>query len=357
MTYEKKKNFIVSALFYALLLLLIYCIFRYLIVWFMPFLIGLLIAVCLQKPANWLHKKTKIPQKFLAAALVFLCLGLLGVIVWQIGFYLVNQVSGLADLIPVVVNELPEIMDNITNRFSHLIMSLPGNLDLSVNTLTQSVLQTVQNIASSFSQSAGSWAINVMKNVPNIIVSFVITIISCCFISVDYDNIVIFIKRQLSPRVKSLLVSIKNTFLRNTLRMLRAYLLIMFVTFVELAVGLSLLRVNYSVILAAIICVVDILPVLGTGTVLIPWAVIAFLLGNTYLAIGIAVLYAIIAVIRNIIEPKIVGKQIGLHPIVTLIAIYVGLKTFGFLGLFFFPMTLIVLKSLHESGEIHLWND
>ena len=110
-------------------------------------------------------------------------------------------------------------------------------------------------------------------------------------------------------------------------------------------------------VLALIICIVDIFPVLGTGTVIIPWAIYEFIMGNSNLALGLAVMYVLITVIRNFIEPKIVGHSVGLHPIVTLTSMYVGLQLFGFFGMLMMPIIIIMIKVLQDNGKIHLWKN
>jgi len=129
----------------------------------------------------------------------------------------------------------------------------------------------------------------------------------------------------------------------------------MLITFIELALGLSVLRVEGAITIAALIATIDILPVFGTGGVVIPWAIIELIKGNTPFAIGLAVLYVIITVVRNILEPKMVGKQIGLHPLAMLVCMYVGVKLFGFIGLFALPVALVMVKHLYENDKIHFF--
>ena len=141
----------------------------------------------------------------------------------------------------------------------------------------------------------------------------------------------------------------------------KAYLLIILITFAELSLGLSVLRLigvfesSYIVIIAAITAVLDILPILGTGTVLIPWSLYSFVSGNIGLGIGLAIIYATVFVIRQVIEPKLVAGQLGLSPIVTIAALYFGLKLFGVIGMFVTPVFIIMLKLLNDEGIIHLW--
>ena len=139
------------------------------------------------------------------------------------------------------------------------------------------------------------------------------------------------------------------------LKCLASYALILCITFAELSIGLSVLRVPNAVLIALCIAVFDILPVLGTGGIMIPWGIICLILGKWVLGFGLLVLYVIITVVRNIIEPKIVGYQVGLHPVVTLLCMLTGLQFFGLLGLFGFPITLSLLKNLNDRGLIHIF--
>ena len=126
-------------------------------------------------------------------------------------------------------------------------------------------------------------------------------------------------------------------------------------TFAERAVGFSILGLPYALLSALVIALVDILPVFGTGTVLVPWSVGAFFTGNTKLGLCLAALYGIITVIRQIAEPKILGSSVGMHPLATLLAMYIGLKLCGIGGLFLFPIGAVILKNLNESGFIRLY--
>ena len=143
--------------------------------------------------------------------------------------------------------------------------------------------------------------------------------------------------------------------------MIKAYCLIILITTFELTVGFYILKFvgvfdnPYIVFIAVAIAFIDIIPVLGTGTVLLPWAVISFIIGNVGLGIGLLVLYVIILVIRQIIEPKLVAGQVGLPPIATIIAMYIGSKTLGVLGFFILPFIVILVKVFNDAGLIHVF--
>jgi predicted PurR-regulated permease PerM len=137
--------------------------------------------------------------------------------------------------------------------------------------------------------------------------------------------------------------------------MIKSYMIIMIITFFELFAGLSILKVNYALPIAAIVAFLDILPVLGTGGIIIPWSIVELILKNYFLGFGLLILYVAVTVIRNVLEPRIIGHQIGLHPIITITAMYAGLRLFGFGGLFLAPVVVITVKYLNDTGKINLF--
>ena len=184
---------------------------------------------------------------------------------------------------------------------------------------------------------------------PSILLFVIATIVSTYFFSCDYDMLrakvasVTPLKWRL--RYRQTREQISNTLVSY----LRALIVLICITFVELALGLAVLRVPNSFLIAAITAIIDALPILGTGWILGPWAIICLFAKDYFRAIGLAVLYAVILVVRNMIEPKIVGQHIGLHPLITLVAMYVGLKMFGIIGMFM-PIPIALIKQFYEWG-------
>lgn len=171
----------------------------------------------------------------------------------------------------------------------------------------------------------------------------------------DYEKITSFVIGQFSPKGREIVLDIKEYIVGTLFKIVKAYSIIICITFIELSIGLSILRVESAISIALLIACVDILPVLGTGGIVIPWIFIELFKGNVALAIGLTIIYVIITIIRNIIEPKIVGEQIGLHPLIMLICMFVGVKFFGVSGLFVLPIIMIILKNLNDSGKIHIF--
>ena len=194
-----------------------------------------------------------------------------------------------------------------------------------------------------------------VSKLPSAVVAIFMGILATCFIALDFDRIKGFIVRQFRDNHLDTMVQVKDIFSQSVIRYIKSYAIILLITFTEAAIGLTIIGVDYAILISFLIAVVDILPVLGTGTVVIPWMIVCFITGDIPRGVGLLVVYLIITVVRQIIEPKIVSQNVGLHPLVTLMSMYIGAKLLGIVGLFGFPITVIILQSLNESGRIHLW--
>ena len=200
-----------------------------------------------------------------------------------------------------------------------------------------------------------TWITTSVNKVPALVINILFTIISSFFFTLDYHKIVAFLLNQLKPEHKALLFN-AQVFLGSTIKKyLKSYLIIISITYVELAIGLSILGVERAIFIAFMIAIFDVMPIMGTGGIMIPWAVITLVEGDQRLALGLFILYVIVTIVRNVVEPKVVGDQVGLHPIVTLFAMFLGAKLFGVGGLLGLPITLAILKGLHDSGKIVLY--
>ncbi|HHW46522.1 MAG TPA: sporulation integral membrane protein YtvI [Clostridiales bacterium] len=349
MTIEQKRNFLINILYFVVIISMAYIFFKFLF-YLLPFAIGLALAVVLQKPARKLSQKTKIPQKVCSVALVAGSFIVLSLIIVFFGYQLFIQFYNLARSLSS--EDITKWLSGFNEKLSQFFNDLPEDISDMVKSMPQNA---INNFTNEITNVLTKFAANIVKGAPGLLLSAVITIVASCFIAVDYDLVASFIRKQLSERHWYLLIDIKHLFLTNIAKMLRGYLLLMFITFIELSIGLIIIGKQYAVALAAIIALVDILPVLGTGTVLIPWAIFSIFTGNYFDGIALIILYLVITLVRNILEPKIIGDQIGLPPLVILISMFCGFRLFGVFGVFAFPLTLIVLNSLHENGKIRIW--
>lgn len=356
---KRRSAFLINFLYFGLIAALVLLGVRYLFKWMIPFVLAFLVAAVLQRPLKWLVRKTNVSKKFFSVVLlVLIILTLAGFVAftgWQLVVWLTNFVTNpdnidrLQSTILSTTTSLQQLLTRLSNTLS------PQSLE-TLNTAISNLSQTFISFATDLFTHAATWAVTfTTTRLPLLLVAFIIWVIASIFLSIDYDRVVGFLLRQLPERHRELIDTTRELCSNTIFKLLRAYLLLMLITFAELSIGLSILKIPYAIPLAALIAVVDILPVLGTGTILIPWALISLLTGNIRLFIGIGLLYIIITILRNILEPRIVSHQIGLNPLVTLFFMYLGLQTIGILGMLLFPVIIMVLKQLQDTGRIRIW--
>ena len=184
---------------------------------------------------------------------------------------------------------------------------------------------------------------------------FITCAISVYFISSGYSDVRAFILRQIPREKHRALKELKRDLFSTFGKWVKAELMLAGITFVEMAVAFLFMRIEFAVLLALLVAVIDALPMLGSGTILIPWALVSLIGGDTRFAFGLVLLFAFNTILRNLIEPKLIGTQIGLSPFATLLALYIGFCAAGVLGMLLFPLGLILLKQLNDKGYIRLW--
>lgn len=372
---EGRKNFIINLLFVVAIVGLIFVTYKYLLGIVAPFLFAFLFAIVLQKPLRALDKKTK--KKFHAGWSIILVLLSICIVIIPLSFLLVTLVQEIVDFSKYMIEQLqdlPSLVAQIETWLYEFLRFLPDSLYASA---TESISNSITNLLENFNlnslnismdtvtaglTSGISGVFSVVKGIPSTLIATVIGVVSWIFFTKDYDYIVRFIQNQLPEGKKNLPVEIKQVFSKTVLKMMRAYGLIMLITFFELFLGFSIMRVtgvmtnNYYILIAICTAVFDILPAAGSGGILVPWALISLITGNYKQAIGLMVIYILMTVFRQYIEPKVVGDSLGVHPIITLMGLYFGLKFFGFMGMFIVPITVMTLKAFNDTGRIHLWN-
>lgn len=353
--YNKKKQFIINALYFFLIVFMIYIIIRYGVSLLGPFIFAFLIAYLLKKPARAISSSTKLPYKIVSFFLVLIFYIIAGLIVSLLGIKLISLLTKMVKLIPSFYeNQLVPFLITTYDGIERAVYNIdPAVVDALSQGFNQ-FLRSIGEIITNFSFSLLGSLSNIASSLPALLVKVLLMIISTFFIAIDFDKLSSFIKRQFSERGNEVILTIKDYMVNTVFVVIRSYGLIMFITFIELSIGLSILNIRNPVFVAFLIAIFDILPVLGTGGIMIPWAIIKLIQGNLQMGLGLLLIYIIVTVVRNIIEPKIVGSQLGLHPVVTLIGIFVGANLFGVIGLFGLPITLSLLKHLNDKEVIKI---
>lgn len=322
----------------------------FLLMLFAPFFIGGAIAKLVEPVVTFLNKKVRLPRFLCSGIAVVLGLAVVG---GGLGWLLVTLVREFLDF----AKTFPAFYD--TARV--YVASFMEGLEKWVSFFPDDVVGVINDFFAKFGQNLSDWlgglaapittgAVNFAKNLPGALVFLVTTVLATFFFSKDWAKIRALIQRVLPKSGNRALRFMKNEMIHALISYFKAQFKLMGITFMELLAGFILLRQPYAIFLAALISVIDMLPVLGTGTVLIPWAVISLLMKDYRLAIGLAAIYLVCMLVRQLLEPKILGRQIGIHPLVTLICIYAGLRLYGFLGMILLPVAFLILRNFYYAG-------
>ena len=256
---------------------------------------------------------------------------------------------GLPDL---YINKIEPSVYEIIEKIQESVDNLDPALVEGITDITMSFGKSIADIITKVSTGFAKYISSVVSSVPSMFIIIMFSIISSYFVAIDYNLIATFIARQFPKKVSETIFEVKNQVVGTLFKLIKSYTILISMTFVELSIGFIILKISNPLQLAFLIAIVDILPILGTGGILIPWSIVSLIRGDLYLGIGIAILYVVVLIVRNIVEPKLVGKQIGLHPLIMLMCMYIGIKLFGFLGIFILPLILIILINLNKVGKI-----
>ena len=355
---EKYRDFLLRFGFWAAIIIIIVAFFKYLLNPLAPFLIALAVAALVQPSARWIAKKTKANKRIVSFLLVLLCYILLAGLIVLIVAGIVSVVVDWANTLPdFFANSMQPAIVEFGEKAIKLLSRFDPDINQSINDAMPDLISKLSGSIMDFSMTVVSWASSVGTSLPGAFLATVICIIASIFISLDYDKLSGAVMGFLPERVDQILRIAKKAFGEIVGKYIKSYLIILLMTFGQIAVGLLLIGVDDAVSIALLIAIFDILPVVGSGIVLAPWAIINLLRGDLAMGIGLAALWAVVIVVRQFAEPKIVGKQVGLHPLVTLICLWVGLKLGGGVGMFAMPIGLLVILELKDEGVILVRQD
>lgn len=348
MNIQQKRDFLTNCAYWAIIAAAVYLCLQYLLPISVPFILGILVAWIVVKLSSTLHCRNRIFR----IGLSLLIYGVIGLIV---GLLFVKGVTTISD----IVKWLPKVYELKLLPFislcydwsMHTIAQLDPTLKSALEMVMETLLSSLKNLISFLSGFAVDLVSGVATGVPSLILSLLAIIFSTIFVVSDYERIASFASENLPQSVKNVLKNIRIYLTDTLFVVIRSYALIMLLTFTELSILFSLFGIQSPFLKAALIAMLDILPILGTGGIMIPWAVISLVLGYGRLGIELLIIYIIVTVIRNYVEPKIVGTQLGLHPIITLVSMFIGLRLFGFWGLFGLPVGISFLWKQKKERE------
>lgn len=317
----------------------------------LPFLLGWALSRLTRPVTMRLHRRCRFPLWLSSLLCITLSAALLSGVVWLLGRWGIGQITALSRRLPALLSSLSQPLAALHTRLLHLAEKLPEPFVPAAVQWLDRFFEGGSVVADTVSDGLLSFAGRALSCVPDLVLFSLTTLLSAYLFSSEGPRLAEAAKRRLPESLLRRAKSVGRHLLSALGGYLRTQLRLSGVVFLLVAGGLLLLRQTQPILLALLIAVIDALPVFGVGTVLLPWGVLAFLRGNPVLGAGLLVLYALCAVVRAFLEPKFLGKQIGLDPLLTLLALYAGFRLFGVLGMILLPVAAILLKQLYDIVE------
>ncbi len=345
-----KFKIIVDFVFYACIAFATFLVVKYGLKYFLPFLIAYTIATIVQPVINKITRKYNINKKAVSVISVIGVWLIIVIAVFVIVFIIFKQLSAIlndmnsiSQAISIANNSVRNFINNIYSKFPQLnIIGMENSNKGIYNTLYSFISKLFGDLLETITQ--------ILSKMPSAIIFILVSVLSSIFLAIDYEGINLRLKKLLKNTYYAKFSFIKQFAFGTIAKIIKAYLLIILITAIELFIGLLIINVDYAFTIAILIALFDILPIVGSGTVLVPWALIELISKNYKNGIGLLVLCVIITIVRNIIEPKIIGKKTNTHPLLILISVYIGGKVLGFYGVLIFPTLIMLLSKLYRSG-------
>lgn len=341
------KKVIYTTVYAAVTAALLYLFFKYLFTALLPFLAAWCFAAVLKKPVAFLSEKTKLPRAVFAVLFVA---GLTAAVFAVMIFAVSRALSEASRLL----EQLSE--DNAgTDAFWDFVRGAAAKIPFFggeyLDELRDGIMSAVGGFLTEMLSKVPSLAASVASAVPGAVIFTVTLILSAVYMTADYRRIASFLVKKLPDKARERLFGMKKRMFSGAVGLMKAYLTIFLFTFGELSVGFAIIGRKYIFLPALAIALVDFLPVLGAGAALVPMAIAGFITGDTASGIGFLVLCGVISIVRQFIEPRLVGSSLGVHPLLTLASMYIGFRVFGFAGLIVSPFAVSLFCASAKSEK------
>jgi len=340
----KTKIFLKFIILSIVVVLSVYALFK-LSLFIAPFVIAFLISSLIEPINLFFMKKLNISRKTATAFSLILVLLFLGTVVTLTVSKFISELFNLSSLMPSYIADIYQSINALMKKSAEIYPVLPEGFTKAVDVIVSNLSIALMQMFDSFIKRI----LNTAISIPQMMLFILVSILSTYFLSCDRTKINNFIKSQLPANWISKFISVRDDMFSALFGYLRAQLILMLITFLQLYIGFLFIGVKQPLSLAALICLIDALPILGTGSVLLPWSIYEFIMGNFNQGLSIIVVYVVVFMVRQIIEPKLVSQQIGVHPLITLFAMYFGLQLFGVMGMILGPITAIFLKNVFSG--------
>lgn len=345
--YLKALTNIILALIGVVLLI---TVLPWLLSFFMPFVVAWIIALLASPMVKFLEEKLKIKRKAGTACVIVAVIALIVLIGYGIAAFLIEQIQGLLTDLPGIWEALQLQVREIGHSFSKLFDSLPKDMQEGWTYFFENVETFFGEWIADLGSPSMSWLGNMARQLPNLFVAVIMCLLAAFAFTAERANMRNFMQDYMPESVKKYWDMIQVSLSEAVGGYLKAQLKIEFWIYLIMVAGLFILRIDYAPVLAIFIAALDFLPIFGTGTILWPWIVFEVLNGNYRLAVGLAVIWGVSQIVRQVIQPKIMGDSMGLHTLPTLFLLYIGYKVSGIFGMIVAVPIGIIFMNMYQAG-------
>ena len=316
----------------------------------MPFVVGWVISAIASPLVNWLERRLKIVKKLGSALIVILVLALIVLLLYFAISRLAGEIGDLTKNFPEMYAQLESGLRQIGDTLSGVFAKLPKGVQNGWNTIVENLDSYMGEVVSRVSEPTVTAAGNFAKRLPSYLIAFIVAVMSAYFFTVEREEVIRWMKK-VSPESVTKRMSLVMDNLRYAVGgYFKAQFKIMAVVCAILLVGLAILGVHYFVLVAFLIAFLDFLPFFGTGTAMIPWAVYKFFMGDYKVTVALVILYVVTQLVRQLLQPKMVGDSIGLNPLATLLLLYIGYRLDGVIGMILAVPVGMILINMCQAG-------
>ncbi|MGE5544725.1 MAG: sporulation integral membrane protein YtvI [Bacillota bacterium] len=323
-------------------------------IYFMPFILALLLALLIEPAISFMERRLRLKRGPATLMSMLLVLGSLSWVLVTLVSRLINELVSIYQSLSMRSGDLSRVIAESLEQAQvfYLRLNLPPELENSIQTNLFGLLDRLQHVLNSVVTAL----IELVANLPGYFIFLLIALIATYFVARERPEIREWFLKSLPESWEGKTRTVARDLVTAFLGWVKALLILTSITAILTIVGLTMLRVDYALTIGLITGLLDILPILGPGTIFVPWIIISFVMGNTGLGIGLLILYMVLVTVRYILEPRILGDNIGLHPLATLIALYVGLKVAGVAGMILGPAVVVVFLACRRAGMFDKWS-
>lgn len=314
----------------------------------MPFVLALVVAWILNPAVRWLHQKLKISRKLLSLLIILLVVGVAGCILFWFVYGIGTEIYSLVTNWSTVGTDIEQSLNALGEHFERFFALLPESVLVWIDAAYARLVIWLQDVVPELLTTAGKEAGSFAMKLPSGVIAAVVFLMACYFITADYPRLRFLVTNRMNPNLRNSLSRIRKVAVGAFGGYVRAQFILSVAVFFILLIGLSLIGQGYALLLAFLFAVMDFIPIIGSGTVMVPWAVVSLIMGDYRRALELMVIWGVICLFRRVAEPKVVGDQTGLSPILSLISIYVGMCLAGVLGMILGPVVVLIIINVFK---------